>query len=523
MRKILTANEMREVDRLTTEKFGVPSIDLMENAAASVVRAIAAHFGGTVAGLKIAVVSGRGNNGGDGAAVARLLQRAGAAIRIWLAGRVEDTRGDAHVNFERIAELGREGKVEFLESAAPVDIDLVGFDCVVDALFGTGLARPLEGDWARFVEKISRSDAFRVAVDLPSGLDSDRSDPIGPRSVADLTVSFTAPKLANVFPPASNDGGKLIVADIGSPQELIDDSPSRTFVADIADAREWLHHTGFEPGSYKNKRGHALLVVGSRDYAGAAALAGNAAMRSGAGLVTVATTRSAQVAIASKTVEEVITRGLPEDEEGRLAFGTFSEIGELAERADAVAIGCGLGLGANRESVKQFIERCQKPVIIDADGLNALAPFDLGRLAPTVLTPHEGEFLRLLGSADRSLLADRIGAARTFAVRHGVFLVLKGERVLIGAPDGRVVINPTGNPGLGKAGNGDTLTGVIAGFVAQATAMGIDLFQTVVAAVYIAGLAGDIAAERFGHRAMAASDVRDALAESYARCLVADG
>ncbi len=273
------------------------------------------------------------------------------------------------------------------------------------------------------------------------------------------------------MPPASNFNGELFVANIGSPQELIDNSPSKLFLAEKEDAQSWLEQTKFTSDSYKNKRGHALLIVGSKEYTGAAVLAANAAMLSGVGLTTVATSESAQTAVAAKVLEEVITRSLPETENGSISLDAFEKIEKLIEKVDVVGIGC--GLTSNEKTTKDFVREVvisrKTPVIIDADALNALSPFDLqgSEELPLVLTPHEGEFLRLLGTKDKDAIKDRVKAVRDFAEKHNVILVLKGERVLIGAPDGRVVINPTGNSGLGKAGNGDTLMGIITGFVAQ--------------------------------------------------------
>ena len=323
------------------------------------------------------------------------------------------------------------------------------------------------------------------------------------------------------MPPASNFNGELIIANIGSPQELIDNSPSKLFLAEKQDAQNWIEQTKFTSDSYKNKRGHALLIVGSKDYTGAAVLAGNSAMLSGVGLTTIATTESAQTSVTAKALEEVIVRGLPETKNGAPSKKAFAEVEKLIENVDVVGIGCGLTSTekTTRDFVREVVTTRKTPVVIDADGLNSLSPFDLkgsGEL-PLILTPHEGEFLRLLGTKDKNEIKDRVKAVRDFAEKHNVILVLKGERVLIGAPDGRVVINPTGNSGLGKAGNGDTLTGIITGFVAQAVQMKIDIFETVVAAVYISSLAGDIAAEKFGKRSMLASDVRECLGEAFQR------
>jgi len=539
MQKVLTAEEMREVDRLTTAKYGIPSILLMENAAHAAARVITEKLGGSVAGKSFLILCGKGNNGGDGAALARILWMQGANIDVYLFGMVEETKGEARVNFEILKKLKNdlardESLLLFHEEERPDwwrkrMTPLHSVDVVVDALFGTGLTRPIEEPLRKvieshwFGEKAFRDSAsLTVALDIPSGLDSNLSQQIGGNTLVDLTVTFTAPKLANVLPPAANFNGELIVANIGSPQELIDASDSQTYLAEMQDAVDWLEKSEFSSASYKNKRGHALLVAGSSNYAGAAVLAGNAAIVSGVGLVTIATAASARNSIASRVLPEVMTRGVIETESGAAALEAFDEIDEFIEKSiDAVLIGSGLSSSdeSTKKLVKKLVEERQTPVVIDADGLNALAPFELqgSNDLPLVLTPHEGEFLKLLGTKDKDALKDRVAVAREFARKHQVILVLKGERALIAAPDGRVVINPTGNSGLGKAGNGDTLAGIITGFAAQAAQIKIDMFETVVAAVYTAGLAGDIAAEKYGKRSMLASDVRECLGEAFER------
>ncbi len=551
---------MREVDRLTTEKYGIPSIILMENAAHAAANVIKEKLGGSVVGKSFLILCGKGNNGGDGAALARILWLQGAEIFVYLFGKTEDTKGDARVNFEILENFDNESDytdknclyINEIEDSDELVRIISEYEIpIIDAFFGTGLTRSIEIDLQKVIREIkkwkNRKESLSlISLDIPSGLNADLSDSIGDNIQADLTVTFTAPKLANVLPPASNYNGELFVANIGSPQELIDHSPSKTFLAEKEDAQNWLKQTKFSSDSYKNKRGHALLIAGSKEYTGAAVLAANSAMLSGVGLTTVATSESAQSAVASKVLEEVITRALPETENGTISEKAFSEIEKLTEKVDVVGIGCGLGnigrsprvsKGADdknknpseenlneknaplltRGLLPRIIANRKTPIVIDADGLNALAPFDLegSDELPLILTPHEGEFLRLLGTNDKEILKDRVKAVRDFAEKHKVILVLKGERALIAAPDGRVVINPTGNSGLGKAGNGDTLTGIITGFIAQAVQAKVDIFETVVAAVYIAGLAGDIAAAKYGKRTMLASDVRKCLNKAF--------
>ena len=557
MQKVLTAAEMREVDRLTTEKYGIPSILLMENAGHAVARVITEKLGGSVKGKSILVLCGKGNNGGDGAALARILSMQGASCFVCLFGKVTETKGDARANFEMAREhedlevnfpgskLGLRRFVfreiedikEFHNATANLREDVC-----VDALFGTGLTRRIEGVVEAVVSRMNHwiptgRGSLIVSVDLPSGLDADAhyffSDFVDDREIendmsssvrADVTVTLTAPKIANVMPPARHAGGELIVVGIGSPNSLVEDSPSQLFLAEKDDAGLWLRHTGFRDDSYKNKRGHCLIIAGSESYSGAAVLAGDSAMRSGVGLVTIATPRSSKDSIAARVLPEVMVRGVAETDGGGVAEEALEEIKDLLEKAEAVAVGSGLSQDkSTRKFVEQLIENRHTPVVIDADALNLLSPFrnprsegaPEDRTQSLILTPHEGEFLRLLGTDDKDVLKDRVAAVREFSQKHRVILVLKGERVLIGEPGGKVVVNPTGNSGLGKAGNGDTLTGILAGFVTQAVAMKIDIFETVVAAVYIAGMAGDIAEKKFGKRVMTASDVRECLVEVF--------
>ncbi len=532
MQKVLTSEEMREVDRLTVEKYGIPSIILMENAAHAVADIIKEKLGGSVAGKSFLILCSKGNNGGDGAALARILWKKGANVDIYLFGKVEDTKGDAKINFEickKVSEYEykKDEQLIFEETwndcwNHSVGWDIERFDVLIDAFFGTGLTRPLDSMFDTTLELISlENKTFYVSIDLPSGLNADDAKPIGKNIAANLTVTFTAPKLANVLPPASNFNGELHIANIGSPQELIDNCESQIFVTEREDAKKWLEQTKFSSDSYKNRRGNALLIVGSKNYTGAAVLVGNAAMVSGIGLVTIATSESAQESVSTRVLPEVITHSLAETENGAVCEAAFEEIEKLSKKADVLAVGSGLNADeeTTRKLVRKVVENRTTPIIVDADGLNSLSPFDLegSDELPLILTPHEGEFLRLLGTNEKDVIKDRVQAVRDFAVRYKVILVLKGERTLIGEASGKVVINPTGNSGLGKAGNGDNLTGIIAGFVAQAVQMEVDIFESVIAAVYFAGLAGDIAAEKFGKRTMRASDVRECLANAFLR------
>lgn len=531
---------MREIDRLTTERYALPSLLLMQAAADASAREIAAHLSQDLRGKTVQILCGRGNNGGDGAALARALWTRGARVDVVLFGRADESKGDARTNFEIVRRLAsfeagsndQPPPLSFIECPDIPDWETVAsaprsYDVIVDALFGTGLTRPLEGVFAKACAHLELLRAARthaghaaplfVSLDLPSGLNADSRAPNGPTVRADLTVTFTAAKPANVLPPASHFNGRLAVADIGSPLTLIDAAPSKLFLTEESDARVWLEATRYAPDSYKNTHGHALVVAGSRGMTGAAVLCADAAMASGAGLVTLATPESATQATAARLMPEVMTAALSETEAGSVSAEASAQLERLSEHAAVVAVGC--GLTHEQESTRRFVratfERRRTPLVIDADGLNTLAPWPTElkgtREAPVILTPHEGEMRRLLGATDASALDERVRVVAQFAEAQSLFVVLKGTRSLVAAPDGRVFINPTGNAGLGTAGSGDTLTGIITGFLAQefgAKGRDADTLAALLAAVYVAGLAGDLAARELGMRTMTASDVR---------------
>ncbi len=556
MQKVFSAAAMREIDRLTTERYGVPSLLLMEVAANNSLKVIAAHFSHHLPGKSALILCGPGNNGGDGAALARLLMMSEAHADIVLFGRVEATKGDARINFEIVRCLADDAEKSSVSIGDTTVItppassfyecetneawekiaDRAGnHDLIVDALFGTGLTRPLAGVFAHVVDRLASLRGARdrmqqkrplfVSLDVPSGLNADLAEPIGPAVHSDLTITFTGPKLVNVLPPAAHFSGRLVIAGVGSPQTLLDaDSSSQLFVTEDRDARTWLEQTRYTPDSYKNTHGHALIIAGSRRMTGAAVLSAGAAMRAGAGLVTVATPLSALSSVAARVTPEVMTVELPETTGGAISAAAIEQALKLSERANVVAIGP--GLSADEEETRRFVravvEQRITPVVIDADGLNALSPWpdDLSGsvAAPLILTPHEGEMRRLIGSSDRASLGNRVDVVREFSVEHSVILVLKGTRTLIAAPDGRVIVNPTGNAGLGTAGAGDTLTGIITGFLAQAYGTlkdRSDALAATVAAVYVGGLAGDIAVREHGMRALVASDVREFLSAAF--------
>jgi hydroxyethylthiazole kinase-like uncharacterized protein yjeF len=543
---VIFAQQMREIDRLTVENYHTTSLLLMESASAACLEAIRKRFRGKLASKRALVLCGKGNNGGDGAALARGLCRASVQCDVVLFGKFPETTGDAHTNFESVRRLAsfEAGSPEAPAPLTFIECENVSaweqiakprrtYDVIVDALFGTGLTRPLEGVFLKVIEHLAMLKQARsragderpvvLSIDIPSGLNADKAEPIGPAVRADVTVTFTAAKPANVLPPASDFGGELIVADIGSPASLVAATKPWLFLIEAEDVQRWLAETRYTPESYKNTHGHVLIAAGSRGYSGAAALCGNAAMRSGAGLVTIATPSSAQPLVATRAMPEVMTTALAETDRGAASDEGVDHFLDLSSKATVVAVGPGLTADdeRTRRFVREIVKRRSRPCVIDADGLNCLAPWPPGisgsESQPLILTPHPGEMLRLIGAQSRTALDDRLSVARKFATEHSVILVLKGSRTLVAAPDGRVFINPTGNAGLGTAGSGDTLTGLIAGFLAQAYGTletDADPLAATIAALYVGGLAGDLAARKLGMRTMVASDIREHFSEA---------
>jgi ADP-dependent NAD(P)H-hydrate dehydratase / NAD(P)H-hydrate epimerase len=525
--KVLSSAQMRDVDRLTTERYGIPGLQLMENASIALIENTEKKYG-SAKGKQILIVAGRGNNGGDGAAAARQFHVRGAVITLVVLGRINDSKGDARRNLELARSIsdGQPDSFRVLEIDTPEQfkdaVDPVHFEWLVDAIFGTGLTRPAGGIYEIAIEYLNetrrRSESPVVSVDIPSGISSDSHELIGPAVQADLTVTFTAPKLASVLPPACHYGGDLVVAPIGSPPALIAEAGARLNLVESINIANWLASSRRGPDANKGDVGKVLIVAGSRGKTGAACLSGGAAIRSGTGLVTVATAESAQPAVASQIAIECMTEPLPETEQGTVSSQAASRVFQLADERDVLAIGPGIGSSeeATRELVHTITAGRRWPVVIDADGLNSLAPWgdELKGTAelPIVLTPHPGEMARLTGRPIPYVLRGRVEVARDFAVRNCVVLVLKGSRTVVAAPDGEVYVNPTGNSGMATGGTGDVLTGITAGLLAQKPK---DPVGATIAAVYLHGLAGDIAASRVGARALIASDITAHLGDAF--------
>ena len=514
--RVLNSAQMREADRRTTEDIGIPSIVLMENAGRQVVAALEAMHAELLD--HVAVVCGRGNNGGDGFVVARTLAQRGVDVSVFLLGRVADIRGDARINLEVLGRLGLT-VVEIDDSQAwELHFSEVS-DCtlIVDAIFGTGLNAPVSGLIETVIADINASGITVVSVDLPSGLSADSVDPIGESVEADTTVTLCAPKLPLVLPPGEQGAGDIVIADIGIPGDVLDGlDGARIDLLTRAGMRELLPPRA--PDSHKGDYGRVLIVAGSMGKTGAAHLAAAGSLRSGAGLVTIATPAGCQAVLAGMG-PEYMTEGL-EERDGGIDPDCVDRVLEMAR--DVIAIGPGLGQAPSTAAfIRALVDRATTPLVIDADGLNAFGQ-DPDRLAgregrDVIITPHPGEMARLLGMSTEEVQASRLEIARNFAVAHHVYVVLKGHRTLIATPDEKVFINPTGNPGMATGGTGDVLTGMIAAWLAQV----LDAEVACKLAVYLHGMAGDLAEADEGDVSMTSADlaghIGDAILELTAR------
>jgi hydroxyethylthiazole kinase-like uncharacterized protein yjeF len=520
--KLLTAAQMREADRLTSERFGVPSLQLMENAGTRVVEFLST-LSAQLTKLKTVVLCGKGNNGGDGLVVARLLQKRGAQPEVFLFATPESLKGDAFANWRRWQkDRGDTHIVTELRDWETLREALSSADLVLDALLGTGLTGPVEGLFARVIEDVNQlaTRACVVAVDIPSGLPSDGADFGGPVIRANYTVTFTAPKVGQLLSARASFVGDLRVVDIGTPRALLDDDPKLRL--------HWLDPGEFRalplrraPESHKGDFGHALIVAGSRGKTGAAVLAARGALRAGAGLVTVATPDDV-LPIVAAGAPELMTAPLAATDAGSIGLRSleYGRFAELLKDKNVLALGPGLSQHPETQQfARSVVADCPLPIILDADGLNAFdgRAEDLAKRngAPLAITPHPGEMARLLGCTTKEVQAHRLETALRAAARWQAFVLLKGFHTILAAPDGRAFVNSTGNPGMASGGTGDVLTGILAGLTAQFHEAA---WETVLGlGVYLHGLAGDLAAERVGQHSLIAGDLVESLPAAFAR------
>jgi hydroxyethylthiazole kinase-like uncharacterized protein yjeF len=488
---ILTSDQMKAIDRRATERFGIPSIVLMENAALAVADAIGEHYPDCD---RAAIFCGTGANGGDGFAVARHLEQRGVVPAVFIVGDRKKIRGDAAANLaicERLAlplydVTGDDSLNEALVHAGDANL-------IVDAIFGTGLDRAPAGLYAETITSLNEMMMPIVAVDLPSGANASSAEPFEPCVRASLTITFAAPKLCHVFEPAAVFCGEVIVADISIPSAAIEDENITLALTTPADVRP--HFAPRPASSHKGTYGHVAIVAGSPGLSGAAVLAARGAIRSGAGLVSVVTDAETARLVHAGSIESMTFSG--------------DDVAGFVAGKDAALIGPGLaGDEGSYGRIRVLVEAIELPLVIDASALNAFAlrTSELNpHRRPRVLTPHPGELARLVGSTAKEINAHRIDAAREAARATGCVVVLKGFQSLIAGPDGHVSVNPTGNPGMATGGMGDVLGGMIAALLAR----GIGPFQAAAAAVYLHGFAGDMLKDEMGDIGLAALDLAE--------------
>jgi NAD(P)H-hydrate epimerase len=523
--KILTASQMREVDQLTTERYGLSSLVLMENAGAGVVREMENHFG-SLQGHSFTVVCGKGNNGGDGFVVARQLIQRGCPTRIILFGSAEDLKGDARTNFEILGRMGIPVEIASGQKSSDQELErlfssLQG-EIVVDAFLGTGIHLPVTGMLAKVIQELRRLSGV-VSVDVPSGVESesltfDTETVIAPK--AELTVTFTAPKPCHIFSPWASHAGKWVVVPIGTPKELLEDPRFWLNHVSRTEAANFRRKFSRDPDAHKGAFGHVLVVAGSLGKTGAAGMTAQSALRVGAGLVTLAVPSNCLPIVASHSLE-IMTESLEATEIGSISNKAFDygRVEALLRGKDVLALGPGVGTNPETvEFVRRLVRETRLPLVLDADGINAFAGSSetiqgAGRVL--VLTPHPGEFARLLGMSTEIALARRIDLCRTFAQEHQVHLILKGHRTIYATPSGQLYVNSTGNPGMATGGSGDVLTGMLAGLIGQSLIGTAALEEAIILAVYLHGLAGDLARRTLGEHSLMASDIMTNISKAF--------
>jgi hydroxyethylthiazole kinase-like uncharacterized protein yjeF len=527
--RIVTAEEMREIDRQTIAGYGISGVVLMERAGLAVGTKIKEIYGRK----KIIVISGPGNNGGDGLVVARNLHNEGWEVKVFLASNPQDLKGDALSRYETATRFGLSVQpVEELFTQNPSVF--ARHALIVDAMFGTGLSKPVAGRVSKVIRLINASGLPVISVDIPSGVSSDSGQIMGDAVKADNTITFGLPKRGHFLYPGAGLTGRLFVEDIGFPQELLDPGKSGTGLIDKEDVAAMVPVRR----NYSNKGdfGSILIVAGSRGKTGAALMAAKACLRAGAGLVTLGIPESLADIFQSRVTEEMVLP-LPDRGDGTLSVKAARSILDFINKPSHI-LAVGPGIGVSRDTtklLKDLVKNSASPIVIDADGINSLRgerTVFRNAAAPVILTPHPGEMARLLGNsvprhhdqlknqsmrkaATAASISDieknRINTAVSFAKATGTFLVLKGVPTVIATPDGEAFLNPTGNPGMAKAGTGDVLTGMISGFLGQTR----DPLQSCILGVYMHGLSGDIAASEKGPHSVIATDIIDKIPAAF--------
>lgn len=501
--KLVTASQMRNIDS-STINMGIPGIVLMENAASCVVNEICADYT-HVAALSVVVVCGKGNNGGDGFAIARHLINLEASTKVFLVGKASELKGDALTNYTVLRNMG----ISVYEIQNDADLcelkeSLEGARLVVDALLGTGIQGSVSGLYASVIGIMNQTGCAVIAVDVPSGIDSDTGNVCGICIRAYKTVTFGLPKIGLMTFPGAEYVGELVIGDIGIPDKVVQDEKISTNLTTWNDVRRIFRPR--KKDAHKGDFGRVLVIGGSTGFTGAVVLAATAGLRVGAGLVTAGVPTRLHDIIECK-LTEAMSIPLGDRGDGTLDVSAVERILEFSRMCDCVAIGPGLTkTDSTIQVVFNVLQEVECPCVVDADGLNCLSEnVDVLKKCRTqvILTPHPGEMSRLTGLPIHDIQKDRLNVARRFAQEKNVIMVLKGARTVIASPDGSVYINPTGTPGMATGGSGDVLTGAISGLVAQ----GIDPFMAAITATYICGRAGEMAETENGEYGLIAGDI----------------
>ena len=504
MTKIVTAEQMQQLDRRTIVEARIPARVLMERAGAEALSCLEQRFG-PVRGKTITVICGKGNNGGDGFVVARLLRRCHAPVRVLVMTPISELSPDAAIMHKQFVRAAAKSSVHAYSSKAQAQALLQDSDLLVDALLGTGLSTSVTGRYADVIDCMNNTGLPVVSLDLPSGLHADTGTVLGRAVRASLTVTFGLPKLGLYQNQGIDLAGEVVIADIGIPPPYMESVRSHTTL--MTDHVVHMSLPKRPPSSHKGTFGHAGIIAGSVGKTGAAAMAARAALRIGTGLVTVAVPSSVNDVLEAKLLE-AMTVPMPETKARTLARTALDRLLTFIATRTAIAIGPGLSTHPETvELVQALTKHLDRPTVLDADALNALT----GRTAlftsctiPPIITPHPGEMARLEpGATPQTINSDRIGTASRFARERGLFVVLKGARTVVAKPDGSVAICPTGNPGMASAGSGDVLTGMIVGLLAQ----GVPAWEASCTATYLHGAAGDLAAAEKGQAGLIAGDI----------------
>ncbi len=501
--KVATAYAMQRIDRMTIDEYGVSSSALMERAGFAVAQKVRSLF----ERRKVIVICGGGNNGGDGIVAARNLFNWGWNVRVLLLSRENKMSEDCRAQYRTAKKL--RVPMEFRTDISRADLHSA---LVIDAVFGTGINKPVRPPVSDIISFLNRSEAPVVSVDVPSGISTDDGRVMGVAVKADYTVTFGLPKVGHLLYPGAEHTGKLFVEDIGFPEGLLTSESLHIQTIEKDDAALLL--PARPANSHKGDYGHVLIVAGSKGRTGAALMAAKACLRSGAGLVTIGVPESLGGIFQSRATEEMILH-LPDKGDGTLSLEAAEVILRfVSARADVLAIGPGIGVSDETKRImRELIAGSAAPMVIDADGINCISG-DAGVIrnakSPVVFTPHVGEMARLLRQDDSdepakraAIEMDRISVSLSFSKKTGTYLVLKGAPTVIAEPEGRVIINTTGNPGMSTAGSGDVLTGIIAAFLGQLSSP----LDASILGTYLHGLAGDIAASEKGMYSMIATDI----------------